>query len=185
MTKWQVNEWQGILQLGLKITVCSPLNAENILSRRNCFGLGPHFCQENKHMSLKKMIIRTTCKPVNCFSNIARLKYLVATPFTSTSASTFIKVAKVWTDITPTNSCAKWEDYTKAWNYIKNDFDRETDQQYSTIVQMIVKANRAKPIACALSLVRWHVITYQTKKKFKFSVCISYPLCSLHSTYCT
>ena len=35
----------------------------------------------------------------------------------------------------------------KAWNYIKNDFDQEKGQEYSTIVQMIVKADRGKPIA--------------------------------------
>ena len=52
-------------------------NVENILSRINSFGLGPHFCQQNKHILLKKMIIRTTCKAVNCFSNVARIKYSI------------------------------------------------------------------------------------------------------------
>ena len=58
-------------------------------------------------------------------------------------------------------SRAKWEDYTKAWNYIKNDFDRETDQQYFTIVQMIVKADRAKLIAwCSVTckMTCYHVL---------------------------
>ena len=32
---------------------------------------------------------------------------------------------------------------------------------------------------------RWHVITYQTKKQYKFSVCILYPVCSLQSAFCT
>ena len=45
-------------------------------SRRNSFGLGPHFFQQNKHIK-KKMIIRTTFKAVNCFSNVARVKYSV------------------------------------------------------------------------------------------------------------
>ena len=40
-------------------------NVENISSRTNSFGVGPHFCQQNKHIPLKKMIIRTTCKAVN------------------------------------------------------------------------------------------------------------------------
>ena len=31
----------------------------------------------------------------------------------------FYYVGKICTDITPTNSRAKWEDYIKAWNYIK------------------------------------------------------------------
>ena len=35
----------------------------------------------------------------------------------------------------------------KAWNYIKNDFDQEMGQEYSTIVQIIVKADRGKAIA--------------------------------------
>ena len=35
----------------------------------------------------------------------------------------------------------KWEDYMKAWNYIKNDFDQETGQKYPTIMQIIVKTD--------------------------------------------
>ena len=54
-------------------------NVANISSRRNSFGLSPHFCQQNKHIPLKKMIIRTTCKAVNCFSNVARVKYSIVT----------------------------------------------------------------------------------------------------------
>ena len=54
-------------------------NVKNISSRRNSFGLGPHFCQQNKHISLKKMIIWTTCKAVNCFLNVARVKYAIVT----------------------------------------------------------------------------------------------------------
>ena len=68
---------------------------------------------------------------------------------------------------------------------LENDFDRETDQQYFTIVQMIVKADRAKLIAwCSVTckMTCYHVLD---EKKFKFSVCISFPLCSLHSTCCT
>ena len=56
----------------------------------------------------------------------------------------FYYVGKICTDITPINSRAKWEDYMKAWNYIKIDFDQETGQEYSTIVQIIVKADRRK-----------------------------------------
>ena len=68
------------------------------------------------------MLIRTTCKAVNWFSNIARVKYSIV-------ASAFIKLVKSvhnHADITPTNSRAKWENYRKAWNYIKKDFDQET-----------------------------------------------------------
>ena len=54
-------------------------NVENISSRGNSFGLESHFCQQNKHTSLKKIIIWTTCKAVNMFSNIARVKYSIVT----------------------------------------------------------------------------------------------------------
>ena len=37
------------------------------------------FCQQNKHIPLKKMIIRITCKAVSCFSNVARVKYSIVT----------------------------------------------------------------------------------------------------------
>ena len=39
------------------------------------------------------------------------------------------------------------KDHMKAWNNIKIDFDQETGQEYSTIVQVIVKADRGKAIA--------------------------------------
>ena len=59
----------------------------------------------------------------------------------------FYYVGKICTDITPTNSRAKWEDYMKALNYIMIDFDQEMGQEYPTIVQIIVKADRGKAIA--------------------------------------
>ena len=131
----------------MKISVCTPLNVENISSRRNSFGLGPHFCQQNKHIPLKKMIIRTTCKAVNCFSNVARVKYSIVTSHLIYIHVYFYYIGKICTDITPTNSRAKWEDYMKAWNYIKNDCDQETGKEFSTIVQIIMKDNRGKAIA--------------------------------------
>ena len=39
----------------MKISVCIPLYVENISSRRNSFGLGSHFFQQNEHISVKKM----------------------------------------------------------------------------------------------------------------------------------
>ena len=54
-------------------------NVENISSQRNSFGLSPQFCQQNKHISLKKMIIRTTCKAVDCFLKVVNVKYSVVT----------------------------------------------------------------------------------------------------------
>ena len=65
----------------------------------------------------------------------------------------FYYVGKTCTDITPTNSRAKWEDHMKDWNYIKIDFDQEMGQEYSTIVQIIVKADRGKAIA-------WRSVSY-------------------------
>ena len=49
-------------------------------------------------------------------------------------------VGKFCSDITPTSSRAKWDYYMKAWNYIKNGCDQETDKGYSTIVKIIGKA---------------------------------------------
>ena len=39
----------------MKIDVCTPLNVENISSRKNSFSLGPHFCQQNVLISVIKM----------------------------------------------------------------------------------------------------------------------------------
>ena len=61
--------------------------------------------------------------------------------------SYFYYVDKICTDTSPTNSRAKWEDYMKALNYIMIDFDQEMGQEYPTIVQIIVKADRGKAIA--------------------------------------
>ena len=69
----------GMNDLRKEVNMIWCTNVENIWSRRNSFGLGPHFCQQNKHIPLKKMIIRTTCKAVNCFSNVARVKYSIVT----------------------------------------------------------------------------------------------------------
>ena len=40
-----------------------------------------------------------------------------------------------------------------------------------------------KRLRDARQVVRWHVITYQTKKQYKFSVCILYPVCSQQSAF--
>ena len=39
----------------MKISVCTPLNVENISNRRNSFSLGPRFCQQNEHISVERM----------------------------------------------------------------------------------------------------------------------------------
>ena len=69
----------------------------------------------------------------------------------------------------------------KAWNYIKNDCDQETGEEYSTIVQIIVKDDRRKAISwrsVSCEMTYYHVS--DQKKRNKFSVCILYPVCSLH-----
>ena len=153
-------------------------NVENISSRRNSFGLGPHFFQQNKHIPLKKMIIRTTCKAVNCFSNV--VNYSIVTSRYIYIYMYFYYVGKICTDIIPTNSCTNWEDYAKAWNYITIDFHQEMGQEYSKIVKIIVKADRRKaiawrPVSCKMTC--YHI---PDEKPFRFSVCILYPLCSLY-----
>ena len=47
--------------------MCTLLNVENISSRKKSSGLGSHFCQQNEHISVKKMN----------FSNIAQVKYSI------------------------------------------------------------------------------------------------------------
>ena len=86
------------------------------------------FINKIKTYRPKKMIIRTMWEAVN-------------------SDIYFYYVGKLCTDITPTNSRAKWEDYIKAWNYITIDFHQEIGQEYSKIAQIIVKADRGKAIA--------------------------------------
>ena len=66
----------------MKIGVCKPLNVENISSRRNSFGLGLHFCQQNKHISVKK--ICETYRPRAC--------QIFDSGISFTSTSTLIKL---------------------------------------------------------------------------------------------
>ena len=129
-------------------SVCTPLNVENISSRRNSFGPGPHFCQQSEHISVKKMKCMDHVQSCQLFLEYCAC-YIFNSDisFTSTFTYFFIKLVNSVLDITPTNSCAKWKDYMKAWNYIKNDCDQETGEEYSTIVQIIVKENRGKAIA--------------------------------------
>ena len=151
-------------------------NFEKISSRRNRFGLGPYFCEQIKHIPLKKVIIRTTCKAVNCFSNVARVKYSIVTSFY------FYYVCKICTDITPTNSHTKWGDRMKAWNYITTDFDQEMGQEYSKIVQIIVKADRGKAIvwrSLSCKMTCYYILN------ILYLVFILYPVCSLLSAFCT
>ena len=114
--------------------MCTLLNVENISSRKKSSGLGSHFCQQNEHISVKKMN----------FSNIAQVKYSIVAPFTSTS--TFSKlVNSVKTSRQPTR--AENENTKRGLKKIKNDCDQETGKEYSTIVQIIAKDDRGKALA--------------------------------------
>ena len=39
----------------------------------------PRACQQNEHISVKKMKRTDTCNAVNCFSNFARVEYSIMT----------------------------------------------------------------------------------------------------------
>ena len=86
----------------------------------------------------------------------------------------------------------------KVWNYIKNDCDQETGEEYSTIVQIIVKDDRRKAwrsVSCEMTC--YHVsdqkkeINSQSAFCTRSAVCILYlvcilcPVCSLQSAFCT
>ena len=89
-----------------------------------------------------------------------------------------------------TNQLAPKIDYMRAWNYMKIDFDQETGQEYSTIVQIIVKADRGKAIAwrspsCKMtrrknSLDSQSAFCTQSAVYIMYLVYIFYPVCSLH-----
>ena len=96
-----------------------------MIKSKNSFDLGPHFCRQNKHKLLKKMDIWTMCKAVNCFSIIACVKFSIVTFHLPLHLHLPYCIGKICTDISPTNLCANWEDYMKAWNYIEIDFDKK------------------------------------------------------------
>ena len=64
--------------------------------------------------------------------------------FTSPTFNTLVK--SVQTSHQPTRAQSK-KTILKAWNYITIDFHREMSQEFSTIGQIIVKADRGKAIA--------------------------------------
>ena len=66
--------------------------------------------------------------------------------FTSTSTSTFVTLVKsVQKSHQPTRAQSE-KTVWKAWNYITIDFHQEMGQEYSKVVQIIVKADRGKAI---------------------------------------
>ena len=118
-------------------------NFENISSGKNRFGLGLdlHFWQQNKHILTKKMLKWTMCKVVHCFSNIAHVKCSMVT-----SHLHLHLLLLSWLNLYRHHTNQLMHKvrrlYIKAWNYIKNDFDQETGQEYSIIVQIIVTLSK-------------------------------------------
>ena len=135
------------------------------------------FVNKTNTYRFKRWKVRTTCKAVNFFLNIARDKYLIYTYIY------FYYVGKFWTNILPTNSRARKEDYMKAWNYIKNDCDQETGKEYSTILQVIVKDDRGKAIAWRL--VSCKMTCYHVSDKKKGYILSLHFVPSLQSAFCT
>ena len=128
------------------------------------------------------------CKAVNYFSIIACVKYSIVTSHVHLHLHLLYCIGKIYTDITPTNLWAKWEDYMKAWNCNEIDFDQKMGHEYSTIVQINMKAD------CRKAIVWWSVsckiISYHIPDKkfwslqFTFCIlstfCIWSAVCSLH-----
>ena len=82
---------------------------------------------------------------------------------------------------------AKWEDYMKAWNNIKNDCDQETGKECSTIVQIIGKDDRGKVISWRSVSCKMTCYTNQMKQNSinSQSARILYQVCSLQFVFCT
>ena len=84
----------------------------------------------------------------------------------------------------------------KAWNYITIDFHQEMGQEFSTIVQIIVKADRGKAIAwrsvsCKMTcyyipdVKTLQILSLHFVSTLKSAVYILYPVCGLLSAFCT
>ena len=86
----------------------------------------------------------------NCVSVVVSgdfCRFKLALPSLLFTSSTFITLVKsVQTSHKPTRAQSK-KSILKAWNYITIDFHQEMGQEFSTIVQIIVKADRGKAIA--------------------------------------
>ena len=121
-----------------------------------------------------------------------------------TSTSTFITLVKsVLISHRPTHvQSVLGEDCMKAWNYITVDFHQDMGQEYSSIMQIIVIADRGKAItwrsvSCkmtcyhipdekALRILSLHFEpTLQSAVYILYLVYILYPVCSLLSALCT
>ena len=71
----------------------------------------------------------------------------------------------------------------KAWNYIKNDFDQEMGQEYSTIVRILVKADHEKVIAwrsVGCKMTCSHIPDEKKTFHSQSAFCTHSAVCSLH-----
>ena len=67
--------------------------------------------------------------------------------------------------------------------YIKIDFDQEMGQEYSTIVQIIVKADRGKAIAwrsVSCKMTCYHIPDEKNSLDSQSAFCTHSAVCSLH-----
>ena len=92
----------------------------------------------------------------------------------------FYYVGKICPEITPTNSCVKWEDCMKAWNYITIDFHQENKIVIRKYIPGIFQSsanNREswprKSDYVTLGKLYDNMLSHTRRKKlFRFSVCI-------------
>ena len=71
----------------------------------------------------------------------------------------------------------------KAWNYIKNNFDQEMGQEYSTIVHILVKADHGKVIAwrsVSCKMTCSHIPDEKKTLHSQSAFCTHSAVCSLH-----
>ena len=126
--------------------------------------------------------------------NLSKLPY--ALPSLLFTLHIFITLVKsVQTSHQPTRAQSK-KTILKAWNFITIDFHQDMGQEFSTIVQIIVKADRGKAIAwrsvsCKMTcyyipdVKTLQILSLHFVPTLQSAVYILYPVCSLLSTFCT
>jgi len=130
----------------------------------------------------------------NCVSVVVSgdfCRFKLALPSLLFTSSTFITLVKsVQTSHKPTRAQNK-KSILKAWNYITIDFHQEMGQEFSTIVQIIVKADRGKAIAwrsvsCKMTcyylpdVKTLQILSLHFVPTLQSPVYILYPVCCLH-----
>ena len=122
---------------------------------------------------------------------ILRVLWIFNSDISFTSTSTFITLVKsVQTSHQPTRAQSK-KTILKAWNYITIDFHQEMGQEFSTIVQIIVKADRGEAIAwrsVSCKMICYYIPDLKTLQIFSLHFvptlqsifCIRSAVCYLH-----